>query len=184
MTEPKTVEEKVDHLLFRLQALEAHLVNNIIKLQEQFTPDPELHNLIIKLNEYTRHVMQMHKGTCRIYEKMNDLASNFRKECAPYGEIKFLNKRLHEIQELLKTMNTGLESVKKPAGPLSWIEGLNVEIQKIKQQKGEEKMDKKIKKIQKDTKNLVKEEASLLKADKKRDKAVEMGEKMMKEKKK
>jgi len=45
-------------------------------------------------------------------------------------------------------------------------------------------MDKKIKKIQKDTKKLVKEEVQLLKADKKRDKIVDIGEKMMKEKKK
>lgn len=45
-------------------------------------------------------------------------------------------------------------------------------------------MDKKIKKIQKDTKKLAKEESSLLKADKKRDKACDMGKKMMKAKKK
>jgi len=45
-------------------------------------------------------------------------------------------------------------------------------------------MDKKIKKIQKDTKKLVKEEAQLLKADRKRDKIVDIGEKIMKEKKK
>ncbi len=40
-------------------------------------------------------------------------------------------------------------------------------------------MDKKIKKIMKQTKRLEHEEKSLLKADKKRDKAVERGEKMM-----
>lgn len=44
-------------------------------------------------------------------------------------------------------------------------------------------MDKKIKKLQKETKNLAKGEADLLKADKKRDKACDMGEKMMKKKK-
>jgi hypothetical protein len=43
-------------------------------------------------------------------------------------------------------------------------------------------MDKKIKEIQKDTKNLAKKETNLLKADKKRDKACDMGEKMMKKK--
>jgi hypothetical protein len=40
-------------------------------------------------------------------------------------------------------------------------------------------MDKKIKQIQKDTKNLEKKEGNLLKEDKKRDKAVEAGKKMM-----
>ncbi len=45
-------------------------------------------------------------------------------------------------------------------------------------------MDKKIKKIKAGTKKLLKEEGSLLKADKKRDKACEAGEKMMKKKKK
>lgn len=44
-------------------------------------------------------------------------------------------------------------------------------------------MDKKIKKIQKATKSLEREEGALLKADKKRDKAVEVGKKMMKKKK-
>lgn len=43
-------------------------------------------------------------------------------------------------------------------------------------------MDKQIKKIQKDTKKLVKQENALLKADKKRDKACDMGEKVMKKK--
>jgi hypothetical protein len=45
-------------------------------------------------------------------------------------------------------------------------------------------MDKKIKKIQKDTQNLAKQESQLLKEDKKRDKACDMGAKMMKDKKK
>lgn len=44
------------------------------------------------------------------------------------------------------------------------------------------KMDKKIKELQKDTKRLEKKEGSLLKEDKKRDKAVEAGEKSMKKK--
>lgn len=44
-------------------------------------------------------------------------------------------------------------------------------------------MDKKIKQIQKDTKNLEKKEGNLLKEDKKRDKAVEAGEKVMHKKK-
>lgn len=44
-------------------------------------------------------------------------------------------------------------------------------------------MDAKIKKIQKKTKSLEKDESKLLKADKKRDKACSMGEKMMKKKK-
>jgi len=44
-------------------------------------------------------------------------------------------------------------------------------------------MDKKIKKLEKNTKKLVKEEKSLLKEDQKRDKACEMGKKMMKKKK-
>jgi len=44
-------------------------------------------------------------------------------------------------------------------------------------------MDVKIKSIQKDTKKLEKKEGKLLKADKKRDKACDMGEKMMKKKK-
>lgn len=44
-------------------------------------------------------------------------------------------------------------------------------------------MDKKIKSIQKDTKQLAKKETSLLKEDKKRDKACDMGAKMMKKKK-
>lgn len=43
-------------------------------------------------------------------------------------------------------------------------------------------MDKKIKELQKDTKRLEKKEGSLLKEDKKRDKAVEAGEKSMKKK--
>lgn len=43
-------------------------------------------------------------------------------------------------------------------------------------------MDKKIKSIQKDTKNLAKKESALLKDDKKRDKACDMGAKMMKKK--
>jgi len=47
----------------------------------------------------------------------------------------------------------------------------------------ESKMDKKIKKLQKQTKKLVKGEAELLKADKKRDKACDYGEKMLKKKK-
>ncbi len=45
-------------------------------------------------------------------------------------------------------------------------------------------MDKKIKEMQKGTKKLQKQEAELLKADKKRDKVCDMGEKMMKSKKK
>ena len=44
-------------------------------------------------------------------------------------------------------------------------------------------MDKKIKSIQKDTKTLAKKESELLKEDKKRDKACDMGQKMMKKKK-
>lgn len=44
-------------------------------------------------------------------------------------------------------------------------------------------MDKKIKKLQTETKKLAKDESSLLKADKKRDKACDYGEKMMKNKK-
>lgn len=41
-------------------------------------------------------------------------------------------------------------------------------------------MDKKIKKIETGTRKLLKQERSLLAADKKRDKACEMGKKMMK----
>lgn len=48
----------------------------------------------------------------------------------------------------------------------------------------EDEMDAKIKKLQKTTKKLAKEESSLLKADKKRDKVCDMGEKIMKKKKK
>lgn len=44
-------------------------------------------------------------------------------------------------------------------------------------------MDKKIKKLQKATKSLEREEGALLKADKKRDKACDMGKKMMNKKK-
>lgn len=43
-------------------------------------------------------------------------------------------------------------------------------------------MDKKIKDLQKDTKKLEKKEGSLLREDKKRDKAVEAGEKAMRKK--
>ena len=45
-------------------------------------------------------------------------------------------------------------------------------------------MDKQIKKLQKGTEKLLKDEGKLLKDDKKRDKACDMGTKMMKEKKK
>jgi hypothetical protein len=45
-------------------------------------------------------------------------------------------------------------------------------------------MDKKIKTLESKTKSLLKGEKSLLKADKKRDKKCDMGEKMMKAKKK
>jgi hypothetical protein len=179
---PKTAEEKIDHLLFRVQALESHLINNIVKLQQQFTPDPDVHNLITQLNDYTRHIVQMHESACHAYGKMNDLADRFRKECAPYGEIKFLNKRLHEIQESLKSMQESKECAKNSRASFSWIEELSLELKKIKPELKEVKMDKQIKKIQKDTRKLEKEEAALLKADKKRDKIVEVGKKAMKEK--
>lgn len=45
-------------------------------------------------------------------------------------------------------------------------------------------MDAKIKKLEKGTSKLLKEEKGLMKADRKRDKVCEMGEKMMKKKKK
>ena len=45
-------------------------------------------------------------------------------------------------------------------------------------------MDKKIKGLQKETKKLAKDEGALLKADKKRDKACDLGKKMMKKGKK
>ena len=45
-------------------------------------------------------------------------------------------------------------------------------------------MDNKIKKLQKDTQKLAKQESALLKEDKNRDKACDMGKKMMDRKKK
>jgi len=124
----KTLEEKVDHLLSRMHALESHFINNNIKLQELHTPDPEVHDLIVRLNTYTNHIQKVHAGAASAYESIRELVNSFRRECEPYGEIKFLNKKLYEIQEVLKKIQKDYQSVKNPEGTLSWIEDLNLEI--------------------------------------------------------
>lgn len=62
----------------------------------------------------------------------------------------------------------------------AWLSGIDDRLEQLI----EVMMDKKIKELQKGTKKLAKQESELLKADKKRDKACDMGEKMMKGKKK